>query len=129
MVREFEGRKSRWCIVIADDHAPEWVAYGALELRPAPVQYSSLGGSATLLRLALQRAASIAPTSQILVTALEEYRNHWEPVLWSVRPEMRFVSDKSTSPASHLGSGNPFHCQSFTLRHCHDSSGALLCWA
>ena len=97
MVREFEGRKSRWCIVIADDHAPEWVAYGALELRPAPVQYSSLGGSATLLRLALQRAASIAPTSQILVTALEEFRNHWEPVLWSVRPEMRFVSDKSTS--------------------------------
>ena len=96
MVREFEDGKSRWCIVIADDHAPEWVAYGALELRPAPVQYSSLGGSATLLRLALQRAASIAPSSQILVTALEEYRNQWEPILWSVRPEMRFVSDKCT---------------------------------
>ncbi len=96
MVREFEGRKSHWCIVIADDHAPDWVAYGAPELLPAPVQYGSLGGSATLLHLALQRAASIAPTSQILVTALEEYRNQWEPILWSVRPEMRFVSDKCT---------------------------------
>jgi mannose-1-phosphate guanylyltransferase len=84
--------------VIADDHSPEWVAYGALDGRPAPVQYGCLGGSATLLHLALHRAASIAPTSQILVTALEEFRDYWEPILWCVRPEMRFVSDKCTSP-------------------------------
>jgi mannose-1-phosphate guanylyltransferase len=98
MVREFEGRKSHWCIVIADDHAPNWVAYGASAFRPAPVQYSCLGGSATLLHLALHRAVEIAPASQILVTALEEHRDQWEPILWCVRPEMRFVADKRTNP-------------------------------
>jgi mannose-1-phosphate guanylyltransferase len=98
MDKEFEGRKSHWCIVIADDHAPACVMDGALDWRPGPVQYSCLGGSATLLHRALHRAASIAPTSQILVTALEEYRDQWEPILWSVRPQMRFVGDKRTSP-------------------------------
>jgi mannose-1-phosphate guanylyltransferase len=84
--------------VVADDHAPEWVAYGGLDLHSAPVQYGCLGGSATLLHRALHRAASIAPTSQVLVTALEEYRNRWESILWCVRPEMRVVSDKGTNP-------------------------------
>lgn len=98
MAREIEGRKSHWCIVIADDQSPDWVGYGALDWRRAPVQYSCLGGSATLLHLALHRAASIAPTSQILVTALEEYRDHWAPILWCVRPEMRFIGDKRTNP-------------------------------
>jgi hypothetical protein len=49
-----------------------------------------------LLHNALHRAASIAPVSQILVTTLEEYRYRWEPILWCVRPEMRFVGDKRT---------------------------------
>lgn len=98
MAKELESKKSHWCIVLADDHAPEWVPYGALELRSAPVQYSCLGGPATLLQRALNRAASIGPTSQILVTALEEYRAQWEPILWCVRPERRFVRDKATSP-------------------------------
>lgn len=89
---------AHWCIVLADDRAPEWTAYGALEQRRAPVQYGCLGGSATLLHLALHRAASIAPTRQIIVTALEEFRDLWEPTLWCVRPEMRFVSDKCTNP-------------------------------
>ena len=93
-----EPQTSHWCIVLADDRAPEWMAYGALEQRRAPVQYGRLGGSATLLHLALHRAASIAPTTQILVTALEEYRDLWEPTLWCVRPEMRFVSGKCTNP-------------------------------
>jgi len=97
MDREFSPARSKWCVVVADDHAPEWVAYGALELHSAPVQYSCLGGSTTLLHGALRRAASIAPASQILVTALEEYRNRWEPILSSVRPEMRFVGDKRTN--------------------------------
>jgi mannose-1-phosphate guanylyltransferase len=97
MSREGDPRKSRWCIVAADDAAPEWVAYGALEARAVPVQYGRLGGTATLLHLALLRAASIAPTSQIVVTALDEYRDLWEPTLWCVRPEMRLVSDKRTS--------------------------------
>jgi hypothetical protein len=95
---EIEPRKSHWCIVVADDHAPEWAPYGALDLHSVPVQYGCLGGSATLLHRALHRAASIAPTSHIIVTTLEEYRGLWEPILWCVRPEMRFISDKRTSP-------------------------------
>ena len=97
--RDLAAARSRWCVVVADDHAPEWVAHGALELHAAPVQYGCLGGSSTLLHGALHRAASIAPVSQILVTALEEYRNRWEPILWCVRPEMRFVRDKRTNSA------------------------------
>jgi len=91
-------RRSQWCIIIADDHAPEWAPYGSLDLEPTPVQYSCLGGSATLLHRALHRAAAIAPASQIMVTVLDEYRERWEPILWCVRPEMRFVADKRTSP-------------------------------
>jgi mannose-1-phosphate guanylyltransferase len=87
-------RRSCWCIVVADDPAPDWVPYGALELKSVPVQYCRLGDSATLLHRALHRAASVAPASQILVTALEEYRDRWEPMLWSVRPELRFVCDR-----------------------------------
>src|SRR5580704_9293988 len=97
MVGELDPAGSKWCVIAADDHAPEWVAYGALELHSAPVQYGCLGGSSTLLHGALHRAASIAPASQILVTALEEYRNRWEPILWCVRREMRFVGDKRTN--------------------------------
>jgi len=95
---ELGSGRSHWCIVVADDHAPEWVPYGALNLHSLPVQYGCLGGSATLLRQALHRAASIAPISQIIVTALEEYWDRWEPILWSVRPEMRVIGDKRTSP-------------------------------
>jgi mannose-1-phosphate guanylyltransferase len=62
------------------------------------VQYACLGGSETLLNRALRRAASIAPTAQVLVTALEEYRDRWEPVLQCVRPENRFISDKGSNP-------------------------------
>lgn len=98
MTRELEHNRSHWCIVVADDHGPQWVPYDSLELRPAPVQYGCLGGCSTLLHQALHRAASIAPTSQILVTALEEYRYRWEPILWCVRPAMRFVGDKGAGP-------------------------------
>ncbi len=98
MLNEVKGRRSHWCLVLADDQAPEWMADGASDLPPAPMQYCSLGRSATLLHIALHRAASIAPTSQILITALEEYRERWEPALWCVRPERRFVSDKLTNP-------------------------------
>jgi mannose-1-phosphate guanylyltransferase len=86
------NHSSHWSIVVADDPAPEWVPYGAL--KSVPVQYYPLGGEATLLHCALHRAASVAPASQILVTALEEYRERWEPMLWSVQPELRFVCDR-----------------------------------
>jgi hypothetical protein len=92
------ARRSHWCIVVADDRAPDWVPYGSVDLQPTPVQYSCLGGSATLLHRALHRAAAIAPISQIVVTLLGEYRERWEPILWCVRPEMRFVGNRATSP-------------------------------
>jgi mannose-1-phosphate guanylyltransferase len=104
MSRELDSKRSNWCIVVADDTAPEWMPYGALELRSVPVQYGCLGGTVTLLQRALHRAASIAPASQILLTILEEYRARWEPTLWCVRPERRFVSDKRTNPLLALAS-------------------------
>jgi hypothetical protein len=60
--RELNPGRSHWCIVLADDHAPEWVPYSALELRSVPVQYGCLSGTVTLLHQALHRATSIAPT-------------------------------------------------------------------
>ncbi len=102
MVLAIEPKSSNWCIVIADDDAPEWAPYGALELRSVPVQYGYLGGSKTLLHLALDRAASIAPVSQVLVTALDEYRDRWGPVLRCIRPEHRFITNKRSSPLISL---------------------------
>jgi hypothetical protein len=46
---------------------------------------------------------SVSPASQVMVTVLEEYREFWEPSLWFVRPEHRFVCEgraESTLTAS-----------------------------
>ena len=43
------------------------------------------------LQRALHRAADMVPSSQVLVSAFEEYRDLWEPSFWFVRPEKRFV--------------------------------------
>jgi len=97
---DLEAKKSEhWCIVVADDHGPEYVptAAGAAEKRP--VQYCGFGEPATLLQKALRRAKQIAPTAQIAVTVREANREYWEPLLWFVRPERRFISDaRMTSP-------------------------------
>jgi mannose-1-phosphate guanylyltransferase len=58
-----------------------------------PAQYSRLGESSTLLQRALKRAVRIAPASRVMITALEEYRDYWEPALWCVRPQNRFVCE------------------------------------
>jgi mannose-1-phosphate guanylyltransferase len=79
--------------VVADDHGPEWAPLMNVEESPAPAQYSRLGESLTLLQRALRRAARIAPAPHVMVTALDEYRNYWEPSLWCVRPQNRFVGD------------------------------------
>jgi mannose-1-phosphate guanylyltransferase len=57
------------------------------------VQYSRLGGSSTLLQRAMRRAATMAPPSQVIITALDEYREYWESSVWHVRPENRFVAE------------------------------------
>jgi mannose-1-phosphate guanylyltransferase len=41
----------------------------------------------------MRRAARIAPPSQVMITALDEYRERWEPSVWCVRPENRFVGE------------------------------------
>jgi len=84
---------SHWCIVVADDHGPEWAPGVKPCGHPAPVQYCGLGEPTTLLQKALHRAARIAPATQILVTTIDDHRQHWQPALWSVRPQHRFVGD------------------------------------
>ncbi|HEY0803072.1 MAG TPA: hypothetical protein VGD54_19710 [Steroidobacteraceae bacterium] len=69
---------------------------------PAPAQYCRLAEDATPLQKALHRAVAIAPKSRVIVTAFEEYRYLWEPLLWSVRPERRFICDNRV--ASQLAS-------------------------
>ena len=83
----------RWCIVVADDHGPEWAPICLSGERQSPAQYSHLGESSTLLHRALRRALRLAPASQVLLTALEEYRECWEPSAWCLKPEHRFVCD------------------------------------
>jgi hypothetical protein len=88
-----------WCIVVADDHGPEYVPWMAGAAKTSPVQYCGFGEPTTLLQRALHRAKQIAPAAQIVVTVREENRERWEPALWFVRPEHRFVSDsRLTAP-------------------------------
>ena len=82
-----------WCIVVADDHGPEYVPSVAGAAKSSPVQYFGFGEPTTLLQRALHRARQIAPAAQILVTVREEDRERWEPALWFIRPEHRFVSN------------------------------------
>jgi mannose-1-phosphate guanylyltransferase len=85
--------RARWCIVVADDHGPQGAPAIGTARPSGPVQYCRIGDSATLFHKALRRAARIAPTCQLMVTALEDFREQWEPALWFVRPENRFVCD------------------------------------
>jgi mannose-1-phosphate guanylyltransferase len=89
-----DTKESRhWCIVVADDHGPEYVPAIADVAKTSPVQYCGFGEPTTLLQKALHRALKMAPASQIAVTVREENRDCWEPALWFLRPECRFVSD------------------------------------
>jgi mannose-1-phosphate guanylyltransferase len=86
--------QNRWCIVIGDDHGPQWIPVARSSIsRPLPVQYCRLRESSTLLQKALRRAAKIAPTTQIAVTVLDEYREDWEPSLWFTSPANRFICE------------------------------------
>jgi mannose-1-phosphate guanylyltransferase len=88
-----------WCIVVADDHGPEYVPWMAGSAKTSPVQYCGFGEPTTLLQRALHRAKQIAPSAQIVVTVREENRERWEPALWFIRPEHCFVSDsRMTAP-------------------------------
>ena len=92
-------KRKPWCIVVADDHGPEYVPWMAGAAKTSPVQYCGFGEPTTLLQRALHRARQIAPAAQIVVTVREENRERWEPALWFIRPEHRFVSDsRMTAP-------------------------------
>jgi hypothetical protein len=85
-----------WCIVVADDHGPEYVPSVAGAVKSSPVQYCGFGEPTTLLQRALHRARQIAPAAQIVVTVREENRERWESALWFIRPENRFISNSRT---------------------------------
>jgi hypothetical protein len=87
------NKRKSWCIVVADDHGPEYVPSAVGHIKKSPVQYCGFGEPTTLLQRALHRAKQIAPTANIAVAVREEDRERWEPALWFVRPERRFVSD------------------------------------
>jgi mannose-1-phosphate guanylyltransferase len=88
-LKQVEPAGSRWCIVLADD--PD----------PAPVQYCRLGEGPTVLQRALHRAAAITSKSHVLMTALEEERELWEPSVWFLRAQQRFVCEnRHASPIS-----------------------------
>jgi len=94
--QDSKNRKA-WCIVVADDHGPEYVPLVAGAANSSPVQYCGFGEPTTLLQKALHRAKQIVPTAQIVVTVREENRERWEPALWFIHPERRFVSHTRTS--------------------------------
>ena len=100
MFKHIEPDKSHWCIVEVDDHRSDRGLGAGGD--PAPVQYCRLAQEATPLQRSLHRAAAVAPKSQVIVTAFEEYRCLWEPLLWTVRPERRFICDNRA--ASQLAS-------------------------
>jgi hypothetical protein len=82
-----------WAIIVGDDRFPEWVPYGALDLKAVPVQYCRLTALASPFQRAVHLAAAIASVSRVLVTALPEHRARWEPYTWFVRPSMRFINE------------------------------------
>jgi len=40
----------------------------------------------------------VAPASQVIVTTLDAYHHYWEPALWFIRPEHRFISTAAGMP-------------------------------
>lgn len=84
---------TRWCIVVADAVAPDWPAGGETDAQAVPVQFCGVGEPTTMLQKALHRARRIAHAHRILVTGAQVHRAHWQPALWFVRNEHRFVSE------------------------------------
>src|ERR1700736_5628294 len=84
---------SRWCIVVADAAAPDWIVSENADAHSAPIQYCGLGEPTTMLQKTLHRARRIADATRILVTVAEAHRSHWEPALWFTRTEHRFLSE------------------------------------
>ena len=87
-----------WAIVVGDDRCPEWVPYGASDLKAVPVQYCRLTALASPFQRAVHLAAAIASAPRVMVTALSEHRARWEPHTWFVRPSVRFITEANAAP-------------------------------
>lgn len=129
-------RRRSWCIVVADDHGPEYVPTMAETTSRAPVQYCGFGEPTTLLQRALHRAKQIAPIGQILVTIREENRERWEPPLWFIRPEHRFISDdRGTAPLAMvaalaaIAADSPSNVVTILPARCYVANEWILCAA
>src|ERR1700719_1629967 len=87
--------QTRWCIVVADAAAPDRVVseHTDAQLASAPVQYCGFGEPTTMLQKALHRARRITHATRILVLAAEVHRSHWQPALWFIPSEHRFLSE------------------------------------
>jgi len=96
-MKALDDKPARWFIVVADDHGPESAPASVAGASHSPIQYCRLGGSRTLLQLALRRALAIAPAASVMVTAMDSFRSYWEPSLWFVRPENRFIGSERPS--------------------------------
>lgn len=130
MLRKSDVSNSRWCIVV-DGHGPDWPMGSPLDR--SPVQYCRLGGGVTPLQLALHRAASIAPATQIVLTALEENREYWEPSAWLIRPHRRFIGDNrwasqlcSAAAILSVAARSPSSVVTILPARCHVGSEATL---
>jgi hypothetical protein len=55
-----KAKGKAWCIVVADDHGPEFVPSTTGVAKMSPVQYCGFGDPATLLQKAMHRALRIA---------------------------------------------------------------------
>jgi hypothetical protein len=88
-------QQARWCIVVADAAAPDWAGPADPDAQAAatPVQYRGIGEPTTMLQKALHRARRITRANRILVTAAEAHRSHWQPSLWFIPTEHRFLSE------------------------------------
>jgi hypothetical protein len=80
---------------VADAAAPDWVVSADTDgqVAPVPVQYCGIDEPTTMLQKALHRAKRITNANRILVTAAEVHRSHWQPALWFIPTEHRFLSD------------------------------------
>ncbi len=126
MTERDPSQRTHWCVVVADDHGPEWAPAVSSSTHPASVQYCGLGETTTLLQKALHRAARIAPATQVMVTTIDSHREHWQPALWSVRPPHRFVGDSCltsclTAAAALLSiaAESPHHVVTVLPAKCH----------
>jgi hypothetical protein len=84
-----------WAIVVADEHGFDSGLAAPRNGPAAPVQYCQLNRRRTPFQDTLQRALRVTPASQVIVTALDTHRVYWEPALWFIRPEHRFLSTET----------------------------------